>query len=40
MADKIVTVPRKLISAKPFGCLGTADLERLDLALRFWLSLP
>lgn len=39
MADKIVTVPRELLSAKPMGHLAAADMERVDAALRFWLSL-
>jgi len=39
MADKVVTVPRALLSAKPFGRLSAADLNRVDAALRFWLAL-
>lgn len=39
MADKVVTVPRGLLSAKPFGRLSAADLSRVDAALRFWLGL-
>jgi len=39
MADKILTVPRSVVSAKAFGHLGAADLERVDAALRFWLGL-
>ncbi len=39
MADKITTVPRTLVSSKPFGRLGAADLERVDAALRLWLNL-
>ena len=39
MADKVVTVPRSVVSAKPFGRLGAADLARVDAALRFWLGL-
>jgi hypothetical protein len=39
MADKLLTVPRSVVSAKPFGRLNTADLERVDAALRFWLGL-
>ena len=38
MADKIITVPRSLLSSKPFGRIGTADLERVESALRFWLG--
>jgi mRNA interferase MazF len=40
MADKIATLPRDLLSSKPFGRISPADLERVDTALRFWLSLP
>ena len=39
MADKVLTVPRSVVSAKPFGRLGSTDLERVDAALRFWLGL-
>jgi mRNA interferase MazF len=39
MADKVVTVPRDVLSAKPFGRISAADLERVDAALRFWLGL-
>jgi len=39
MVDKIVTVPRELLSAKPIGRLATANVERVDAALRFWLFL-
>jgi mRNA interferase MazF len=39
MADKVLTVPRSVVSAKPFGRIGGADLERVDAALRFWLGL-
>ena len=39
MVDKIVTVPRELLSAKSIGHLATADMERVDAALRFWLAL-
>jgi len=39
MADKVLTVPRSVLSAKPFGRLGAAELERVDAALRFWLGL-
>ena len=39
MADKVLTVPRTVISAKPFGRLSPPDLERVDDALRFWLGL-
>jgi len=39
MADKILTVPRSVLSAKPFGKLSAADLARVDAALRFWLGL-
>jgi mRNA interferase MazF len=39
MADKVLTVPREVLSAKPFGRLGAADLDRVDAALRFWLGL-
>lgn len=39
MADKVMTVPRAVLSSKPFGRLSGADLERVDAALRFWLAL-
>jgi len=39
MADKIVTVPRELLSPEPLGHLAAADMERVDAALRLWLSL-
>lgn len=39
MADKVLTVPRAVVSPKPFGRLSASDLERVDDALRFWLSL-
>jgi mRNA interferase MazF len=39
MADKVLTVPSSVVSPKPFGRLGAADLERVDAALRFWLGL-
>jgi len=39
MADKIVTVPRELLSEKPLGRLSAADIARVDEALRFWLCL-
>lgn len=39
MADKVLTVPRSVVSPKPFGRLSNADLQRVDLALRFWLGL-
>ena len=39
MADKVVTVPRAVLSAKPFGRISAADLERVDVALKFWLGL-
>jgi hypothetical protein len=39
MADKVLTVPRSVVSAKSFGSLSAADLERVDAALRFWLGL-
>jgi mRNA interferase MazF len=39
MADKVLTVPRPVVSPGPFGRLGPADLERVDQALRFWLGL-
>ena len=39
MADKVLTVPREVLSAKPFGRLGAADLDRVGAALRFWLGL-
>jgi mRNA-degrading endonuclease toxin of MazEF toxin-antitoxin module len=39
MADKVVTVPRSVVAPKPFGRLSAAELERVDAALRFWLSL-
>jgi len=39
MADKVLTVPRSVVSAKPFGRLVAADLEKVDTALRFWLAL-
>lgn len=38
MVDKIVTVPRDLLSAEAIGHLATADMKRVDAALRFWLS--
>jgi mRNA interferase MazF len=39
MADKVVTVPRSVISPKKLGSLEREDLRRVDDALRFWLSL-
>jgi mRNA interferase MazF len=39
MADKVLTVPREVLSAKPFGRLSATDLDRVDDALRFWLGL-
>ena|SRR5688572_27026441 len=39
MADKILTVPRAVLSPKPFGRLGVSELDRVDAALRFWLGL-
>jgi len=39
MADKVTTVPRALLSTKPFGRLSAADLGRVEEALRFWLGL-
>src|SRR5881397_3492311 len=39
MADKVVTVPRSVISPKKLGTLGSEDLRRVDDALRFWLDL-
>jgi|SRR5579859_1446215 len=39
MADKVLTVPKSVLSAKPFGRLGAAELEKVDAALRFWLGL-
>lgn len=39
MIDKVVTVPRELLSAKPMGHLAPAEMQRVDAALRFWLSL-
>jgi mRNA interferase MazF len=39
MADKVVTVPRAVISPKTLGRLEAEDLRRVDAALRFWLGL-
>ena len=39
MADKVTTVPRDMLSTKPFGRLSAADLGRVEKALRFWLGL-
>lgn len=39
MADKVLTVPREVLSAKAFGRLSAAELDRVDAALRFWLGL-
>ena len=39
MADKVMTVPRSVLSPAPFGRLTAAELERVDAALRFWLGL-
>lgn len=39
MADKVLTVPRDALAAKPFGRLSAGDLERVDGALRLWLGL-
>ena len=39
MADKVLTVPRSVVSPKPFGRLNASDLERVEVALRFWLGL-
>ena len=38
MADKIMTVPASFVSPKAFGKLAPTDLDRVDAALRFWLS--
>lgn len=39
MADKVLTVPRQVVSLKPFGRLSASELERVDAALRLWLGL-
>src|SRR5438876_11623387 len=39
MADKVLTVPRSVVSPKPFGRLNASDPERVEVALRFWLGL-
>lgn len=39
MADKIVTVPREMLSAKPQGRLTASDMRRVEAALRLWLFL-
>jgi mRNA interferase MazF len=39
MVDKIVTVPRSVVSAKILGRLEREELQRVDEALRFWLAL-
>jgi hypothetical protein len=39
MADKVLTVPRSVVSPKSFGRLSASDLERVDEALHFWLGL-
>jgi mRNA interferase MazF len=39
MADKVLTVPAAVLSAKPFGRLDSGDMDRVDAALRFWLGL-
>jgi hypothetical protein len=39
MADKVVTVPRSVISPKKLGTLDWEDLRRVEEALRFWLGL-
>ena len=39
MADKILTVPRSVVSAKSIGRLSAAELEKVDAALAFWLGL-
>jgi mRNA interferase MazF len=36
MADKVVTVPRSVISPRKLGSLEPEDLRRVDQALRFW----
>jgi mRNA interferase MazF len=39
MADKVVTVPRSVVSARKLGRIDEEDLQRIDGALRFWLGL-
>ena len=39
MADKVLTVPAAVLSEKAFGRLPSADMDRVDAALRFWLGL-
>jgi mRNA interferase MazF len=39
MADKITTVPRTLLSSRPFGRLSLTYMECVEAALRFWLGL-
>ena len=39
MADKVLTVPRQVVSPKPFGRLSASELERVDAALCLWLGL-
>jgi mRNA interferase MazF len=39
MADKITTVPRTLLSSRPFGRLSPVELGRVETAVRFWLGL-
>jgi mRNA interferase MazF len=39
MADKVLTVPKSVLSSKSFGRLTAAELEKVDAALRFWLGL-
>jgi mRNA interferase MazF len=39
MADKIITVPKDLLGARPMGRLSAADMRRVDAAVRLWLAL-
>ena len=39
MADKIVTVPKDMLAARPMGRLSAADMRRVDVAVRLWLAL-
>ena len=39
MVDKVLTVPRLVLSIRAFGRLSDLDLGRVGNALRFWLGL-
>jgi mRNA interferase MazF len=39
MADKVLTVPKDVLSSRPFGRIESKELDLVDEALRFWLGL-